>query len=566
MNRLQELWKRLSEAFVKLPGKQKAIAGGVLAVAVAAVAFTLLYSKKSPESLLLQRPLTPEQYAVVTKTLQDMKVSFTTKDDKYVMVKDEATARTVRMKLVQENKMPAGIKGWELFDMQKWTTTEFDRNVNLRRAIEGEMQKHLQSLEWVESAKVTLTMPNRSLYTEKDKPVTAAVTLVPSPGFTELLKDKKVVKGVERIIALGIDGITRENITISDGSGRQINDFTDDEYENHIKQAIEENRIKDRERAKIEDLVRTSLLGVLPADRYKVAVDLELSFDRKQYEQKDILPIVVKPRTPGLAYDDSRVLDTLHVSRKKTKESYKGQGHVPEGPPGQEPNLPPGYKEQVSRWNTYNKDEDIENFVNGEKRTSVVAGAVEIRRKSVSVIVDGDWKKELDAEGKPLTENDGFKRRYIPYPTEDLQKLADTVRGAINYDGGRGDLVVVRNVPFDRGEQFRKEDEAYLKQRRLERTMLYSLLGLIGIFVLSIAWRLIRQEMIRRQRLRERELARQRQMQRDEALRALETDTPVETLSEADKKRMDLQERAEQLAAERPEDVAKLIRSWIAEE
>jgi flagellar M-ring protein FliF len=187
-------------------------------------------------------------------------------------------------------------------------------------------------------------------------------------------------------------------------------------------------------------------------------------------------------------------------------------------------------------------------------------------RKSVSVHVDGTYEKELDAKGNPIFLGETFKRKYVPYPEEDLTKLADLVRGAINYDATRGDLVVVRNVPFDRSEQFKKEDSQYLKEKKIQQTLLVSLLVIIGLFVLSIGWRLIRQEMIRRQRIRERELARQRQIQRDEALRALETDTPGETMSDADRKRMDLQERAEQFATERPQDVAKLIRSWLADD
>ncbi len=565
MNRLREILKKVTEALKKLSLQQKLIFGGVIVLVAGAIAFSVFFSAKTPEVLLFQRPLTVEQFGAVTKTLQDMKIPFTSKDDKYVIVKDEATGRSVRMKLAQDNKLPSGIKGWELFDMQKWSTTEFERNVNLRRAIQGEIRKHLESLDWIEQAEVTLTMPNRSLYTDKDQPVTASVTLIPAPGFLDNLVNKKIIQGVERIVALGVDGISRENIVISDGSGKQINDFAADDYENTIKQAIEENKIKDRERKKIEDKIRESLAGVLPGDRYKVAVDLELKFDKQSYEQKDILPIVVKPRTPGLPYDDSRVLDTLKVSSKKVVEKFKGQGHIPEGPPGQEPNLPPGYKEHLDRWNTYDKDEEINNYVNGEKKTTVVGDAVDIVKKSVAVTVDGTWEKELNAKGDPIFEQETFRRKYIQYPSEDLTKIADLVRGSINYDGTRGDLVVVRNVQFDRSEQFKREDLAYLKEKRFQQTLFFALLSLIGLFLISIAWRLIRQEMIRRQRLRERELARQRQLQRDEALRALETETPMETLSEADRKRMDLQDRAEQLAAERPEDVAKLIRSWLAE-
>ena len=558
--------QRLIAAWNKLPPVRKWILGGVAAGAVGIAFFALTWTSASPESMVFQRPLSPAEYAAVTKSVQDLKIPFTTKDDKYVLVKDEATARTIRMKLAQDNKLPSGVKGWEIFDMQSWTTTEFDRNVNLRRAIQGEMKKHLESLDWVESAEVTISMPQRSLYTEKDREVSAAISLTPKPGYNDLVKDKKAIQGIERIVALGVDGIGKDQITITDNRGNILNDFSDEDEEAHLKLVKEKNRITERERKKIEERIREGLRKMLPDDRYEVVVDLELSLERKNYEQKDILPIVVKPRTPGLPYDDSRVLDTLHVSKKTVKEDFKGQGFVPEGPPGQEPNLPPGYKENSDRWNTYSKNEQVENFVNGERKTQVVGDGVSITRKSVSVNVDGSWQKELDAKGEAVSEGDHYKRKYVPFSDEDLAKINDLVKGAINYDATRGDMVVVRNIQFDRSEQFAKEDSQVLKEKRTQQILVISLLSLVGIFILSLVWRLVRQEMVRRQRAREKELARQRQLQRDEALRALESSAPVEQISENDKRRQDLQSRAEQLATERPEDVAKLIRNWISED
>ena len=61
-----------------------------------------------------------------------------------------------------------------------------------------------------------MSMPKRSLYLEKDREVEASVTITPAPGYTDYLKDKKIIRGIEAIVEKGIDGLKRENNVISD--------------------------------------------------------------------------------------------------------------------------------------------------------------------------------------------------------------------------------------------------------------------------------------------------------------------------------------------------------------
>jgi len=469
------------------------------------------------------------------------------------------------MRLAQEKKLPGSIKGWELFDMESWTTTEFQRNVNLRRALEGEMEKHLTSLDWIESVKVSLSRPEEKLYTSQKKPDRAAISIIPAYGHSENLQNKKLIKGIEHIVAMGIDGLTHENIVITGPNGERLNDFLDESFETTLKQAEMENKLQEKERKRLEQIIEEKMYGILPEDRYRVTVNVDMNFDQESYEKKEILPIILKPDNPATPYDDSVVEKTLLISEQQKKENYKGEGFIPEGPPGQEPNLPPGYKEKIDGFSSYNNEENTKNFINGEKKTTHRRAASVLARQSVSVTVDGTWEKERDTKGEFIFEGEMYKRKYVPFPPDELKKLENTIMGAINYDASRGDRVVVENIAFDRMAQFKLEDSAYIKTQKTQKTLLYSLLTLIGLFVLSLGYRLINKEILRRRRLKERELNRQRQLQRDEALRALESEAPVEGISEADKKRMDLQEKAEQVAAERPEDVAKLIRSWIAE-
>ena len=565
MSRIREIINKIIETFTKGSLQTKLIIGGIGVLILAAGIFTLTYSTPSTESLLFQRALSLEEYGAITLELENMGVDFRTRDDKYVLVKDEDTKRQIKMKLAQNGKFPNSIKGWELFDMQSWTTTEFDRSVNLRRALVGEMKRHIESLEWIERANVTLTMPKRELYTEKIDDVTAAVSILPAPGFYENLKNKSLIKGIQLIIQKGVDGLKEENITITDHTGL-ILETEQDDVEKHIRQAKEENRIIQRQRLDIERKLQSKIEGILPRDRYRVAAALELDFDRLEQKVKELLPMVVKARTPGIAYDDSVVIEKIPVSDKNITEEFKGQGFIPEGPPGQEPNIPPGYKEIIDKWNTYAKNEKINNWETGEKISQIVKDSQDIIKKSVSIAVDGTWEREVDEKGNYIWDKDRFRRKYIPYPEDELKKLEQVVRGAIGFNRKRGDEVFVRNIQFDRTKEFQAADEKYRRQQQIRVTLLIILGGASFLFIAWIIYYQIRKEIIRQRRLRERELQRQRQMQRDEALRALETDYSSEAISEADRKHQELQERADHLAMERPRDVAKLVQSWLAED
>jgi flagellar M-ring protein FliF len=86
------------------------------------------------------------------------------------------------------------------------------------------------------------------------------------------------------------------------------------------------------------------------------------------------------------------------------------------------------------------------------------------------------------------------------------------------------------------------------------------------LFIGTLVYRAIARELERRRRLREEELARQQQAMREAALRAAEEEAATVELSIEEKARMELLENAINVARERPEDVARLIRTWLAEE
>ena len=124
----------------------------------------------------------------------------------------------------------------------------------------------------------------------------------------------------------------------------------------------------------------------------------------------------------------------------------------------------------------------------------------------------------------------------------------------------------VKNIQFDRTEEFALED-AYLKKRaQMRKTLLSALIALFSIFIITLAYRAIAREVARRKRIKEEELARQQQLMREAALKSAEEEGAEVELAPEEKARLEMQENVMNLARDHPEEVAKLIRTWLAEE
>lgn len=562
-----EIIKRIQELFNKLNNTQKIILGGIVLAIVVAVVFLASFSSKTTYTMLYKSPLAPEEYARITKKLGEWNVKFDSKDDKYILLKDEDSSRTIRMRLGQEGIIPNNVKGWELFDTQKFTTTDFERNVNLQRAIIGEMTKHLKSLEDVEDVSIEVSFPKDSLYQDYQAPITASVVIVPK-AYSDITENKNKVKGIVNLVAFGIPNLKADNIVVVDNKGNVLSDLLvpDDATEN-LKIAREHLKIKERERAQIISRIKEDLKKSIDPSRLIVTADIEFDWTKKKTEGDKIVPIVVKEDNPLTPYDESEVQVNVPISEKKTTEEFKGPAYIPEGPAGVENNVPPGLKDKIDRFTHYNKNENIVNYQNSKEKTQEEKAPYEVKRVSVAVSIDGVWEIVRNDSGDPVVTNGGkIARVYHPVDSESLKNYEAWVKAAVNYNPKRGDDVVVNTISFDHSKDFDKEDESIRRKVQLRRTLFASIIVLFFLFLATLAYRAAAREIERRRRLREEEIARQQQAMREAALRAAEEEAATVELSIEEKARAELLENAINLSRERPDDVARLIRTWLAEE
>jgi flagellar M-ring protein FliF len=483
-----------------------------------------------------------------------------------VMVQDDRTAKQMRSILIREDLIPSNTSPWEIFDRERWTITDFERNVNLQRAITAMIVDHLRALDDIDDASVTLVVPPDELFASQQDPTTASVIITPRPG-SNIVEDRKKIEGIQKLIKNAVQGLTDENITITDNYSNVLNDFEGmKDFDALTLTKRQQDFITDKE-SEYRRKILASLQSTFTAERVRdLDIKIDMDMSKKSISTTELLPTILKPRTPGLPYDDSMYVESIPGSLQTTSTSWEGTGFNPEGPPGVEGQTTPVMRDMSNLYGTVSQETHFENN-EVSKRQVEEEKSPAIDRVTVSVNIDGQWVQKYDEEGNPvILPNQSIEREYIPVAAEVLANTQLLIQDAIGYNQNRGDSVTVQNIPFDRTRQFADEDAAYFRAQQFE---LFGIIGLSAIallLIIFIAVKMMMREMERRRRLREEELSRQHQMMRESALRQAEDEGVEVSMSVEERKRMELQENAVNMAKEHPEDVAQLIRTWLLEE
>lgn len=106
--------------------------------------------------------------------------------------------------------------GLEIFDKGDFTSTKEDKKIRLARAINGELSRLIRKINPIENASVFISIPEQSLFTANQKPVTATVQVTIPIG--EKL-DQTKVKAITNLLLGSVSGLTPENIAITDTNG-----------------------------------------------------------------------------------------------------------------------------------------------------------------------------------------------------------------------------------------------------------------------------------------------------------------------------------------------------------
>lgn len=562
IEKFQNFWKT-SSVIVKV------IVIGIALAVVGAVIFAVNVSGSDSTVKLFPQAVTDESVRnqILDRVARE-NVQVYVNDEGVISVNDEKTARRIRTLLSVEGLAPSNYDPFAEFYNRSWSTTDAEQNVRRKNAISAALKQHLESLSDIDVAFVTLVLPDKALFASEQNPVTASIAIRPS-RTSDILSDRRKVKGIQDYILKAVEGLSAENLTIIDQNGHILNDFEGMAESDRVSIIEKQQKLIRKMEAQLEAKVLAALQNNYTSDRITdVIAHYEMDMSEKHSDSTIYSPIQIRPDNPDTPYDDSEYRDTLPISQQTVTKEWQGTGYNPEGPAGVEGQTPPVYSD-VS--NVIGKSTETgvsqNNVINTTHITEKVAP--QPGRITISANIDGVWKLKKDSKTHEyiINEEDGsLVREYTPISPEDLAKIKEYVEAAVGFSKSRSDVVTITNIPIDHTQEFREFDEAYFKKLQTRRTVLLVLVAVAVVLIGFILFRIISKEIERRRRAREEELLRQQQLAREQALWEAKDEAQTVTMSVEESRRAELQENAINMAKEHPEDVAMLIRTWLMEE
>ena len=140
------------------------------------------------------------------------------------------------MQIVQSGLMDQNV-GLEIFDKGDFTSTKEDKKIRLSRAINGELARLIRRIDGVDTASVFISIPEQTMFTSMQKPVTATVQLTLARDASKL--DQLKVKAITNLLLGSVTGLTAENIAITDTNGNTYHSIMNAEDE--MLRRLEEN-------------------------------------------------------------------------------------------------------------------------------------------------------------------------------------------------------------------------------------------------------------------------------------------------------------------------------------
>jgi flagellar M-ring protein FliF len=563
----KKMWGHIKNIWGKWSLFQKAILVGIVVLAIAGVVALFGVSSKPSYVPVFSRPIT-DQDALdrIVRRIDEEGVKTIVSPAGLVQVNDENTARRMRGILVREDLIPGGTDPWAVFDKERWTATDFTDNVNFRRAQIQMITDHIKALDDVDNANVIVEIPERVLFGQDQDPVTASVIITPRPG-SDIITNRKKIEGIQKLLRLAVQGLRDENIVITDQNGLVLNDFSGMAAMDRLNIIEKEQKLIQQLEAKYRANILRELQSIFTADRVRdLNVKIEMDMSKKTVDTKENLPTVIRPRTPGLAYDDSEIVKSVTLSSSTASTTWEGTGYNPEGPGGTEGQVPPAFKDMSNLYGRMLQETKVQNEVIGERKTQEEKSP-QIDRVTVSVNIDGTWKWKYDEKRQPVISEDGsIERIYSPIPDRELFDAGLLVQGAIGYNPTRSDTVTVRNIRYDRTKEFSEQDTQYFKKKQIQTMFVIIIVGLTILLLAFIIFKAVAREIERRRRQAEKDRAMREQALRESEMMRAEQEGIDVSISVEERSRMELMESVTNLAKEHPEDCARLIRTWLLEE
>jgi flagellar M-ring protein FliF len=404
--------KGLIDSIRKLGMVRIAMLAGVTLGIICAFVWLELQGPSRGRMTVLASDIDPQTAQQITGELTGRKIPYRLEGGQiFVPDSDLATARTL---LTVNGQSAGGITGYEIFDRgNDLAVTDFDQQVKLTRALEGELARTIVSVHGIIHARVHIVLPRREPFAHDRQHAQASVMLT-VPGRQTL--SAEAVQSVVNLVAAGVPGLRPQDVTVVD-SNLHLLVQAGDGSDPRSKTALEDD-IRQKTETRLSQAVEMMLERSLGPGHVHAEASIRMNFDKVNETQEKYDP------------DGSVVRSTQNVtSNNKTTDKT--------GPVSVQNNLPNADAGAAVTGSQEGRQEETTNYEIGKTVRAIVHDQPQVERITLAVMVDGT--DEVDADGKHT-----WKAR----DQATLDQIDKLVKSAIGFDEKRGDRLDIVSMPF----------------------------------------------------------------------------------------------------------------------
>ncbi|MBN3814735.1 flagellar basal-body MS-ring/collar protein FliF, partial [Paraburkholderia sp. Ac-20347] len=396
-----------------------------VAVLVAVVAGLVLWSR-APDYKVLYSNLSDRDGGSIITALQAANVPYKLSDGGGAILVPSEQVNEMRLRLAQQGLPKNGSVGFELMDNQKFGISQFAEQVNYQRALEGELEQTIQSIQSVKSARVHLAIPKPSVFVREREAPSASVLVNLYPGR---VLDEGQVAAVTHMISSAVPDLPVRNVTVVDQDGNLLTQSAasaglDASQLKYVRQIEHDTQSR-------IDAILAPLFGSGNA-RSQVSADVD--FSKLEQTSENYGPNA-NPQQASIRSQQQNIATDMQQS---------GAGGVPGALSNQPPqpasapiNAPAGASGAAASTPISDHRDTTTNYELDKTVRHFQQSPGDIKRLSVAVIVN--YQQKVDAKGHATMQ---------PLDAQKLAQVEQLVKDAMGYDIKRGDSVNVVNAAF----------------------------------------------------------------------------------------------------------------------
>ncbi|MCP3031191.1 flagellar M-ring protein FliF [Halobacillus sp. A1] len=410
-----------------------------------------------------------------------------------------------------------------------WGMTDNEFDVIKLDAMQSELASLMSGISGIANAQVMINVPEEEVFmSETNQEASASIVLNVEPGHDI---QNEEVETLYNLASKSVPNLPTDNIVIMDQNFNYY-DKNNSENANNTDAYTYQQGVKEDIEKDVQQRVQKMLGTMMGPNKVVATVTADIDFTQEQRTEELVEPF------------DEEALEGLPVSIERIEETYEG-GTPAGGVAGTGEEDVPGYEAEEGEGNgDYEMSKETINNEFNRIQRNIEESPFKVRDLGIQVAVDNTKGENEQGEVQTLNEQEQLTVE------ESIQSILDSMI-TTSIDGSYGEVDAEEKASivfqeFDAQPQFNEEPAGI-------PLWAYIAGGLLLLVVIFLIWRLLR---------------RSEDYEEEEVFEESAEPQPI-SIPDLEEKETDATVRRKQLermAKEKPEDFAKLLRSWIAED